>query len=222
MKKLLITIVFCSFALAAFPQFVSGLGFFAAGNASRHRYSDKNTPETFGSHRGRLILRPGGGIVGDFFPGNVKWRTEFEYSMLGSKETVSVEGSNQKFRNKLDYIDWNNFLKVQLETYSGFPYLMAGARVEYLFRNKPQAYIPVMNSLSQFHFSWDVAAGFEFMAYGPARLFAEYHFFSDIPALYNKDNVKVRGITHELRVGIMFRFQNKGDNCNAPIYNDPY
>jgi hypothetical protein len=168
-------------------------------------------------------LRPGGGIVADFFQSSSKWRTEFEYSMLGSKESViTPEASVQKLKNKLDYICWNNFLKVHYELYSGFPYLMAGARVQYLFRNSPQAYVPVMSSLSKFHFSWDVGAGFEFMAYGPARLFAEYHLFSDILAMYNKDNVKVRNLTHELRVGVMFRFQNRGESCNAPIYNDPY
>jgi opacity protein-like surface antigen len=75
-----------------------------------------------------------------------------------------------------------------------------------------------MNDLGKFNFAWDVGAGFEFMAYGPARLFAEYHFHNDIKATYKNNNVKVRSLTHELRVGLMFRFNKRGNNCNAPTY----
>ena len=38
----------------------------------------------------RLIYRLCGGVVGDFFPGdNIKWRSEFEYNMKGSREKVA-------------------------------------------------------------------------------------------------------------------------------------
>lgn len=223
MKKVFFAVVLCCIAGSAFPQFVNGLGFFLAGQASRHKYTDNNTPERFGSHKGKLIYRPAGGIVADFFSNeNAKWRTEFEYNMMGSREFVTTDAGKSKYKNKLDYISWNNFLKLQLETYAGFPYIMIGGRVQYLFKNKPQIYQPIMENVNRFHFSWDAAAGFEFMAYGPARLFAEYHFLSDIVPLYNKENIKVKNLTHELRVGLMFRFADKRESCNAPIYNDPY
>jgi hypothetical protein len=219
MKKVVLTFVFFLFISAGFAQFVSGVGFFAGGMGSRHKYKDGNDPERFGSHKGKLLYRLCGGVVGDFFPGDyVKWRSEFEYNMQGSRELVTVDGAEKKYKNKLDYISWNNFMKVQTEIFAGFPYVLAGGRVEYLFKNKPQVYEAVMNDLGKFHFSWDVGAGFEFMAYGPARLFAEYHYHSDIIPLYKKDNVKVNNLTHELRVGVMFRFSKKGESCNAPTY----
>jgi hypothetical protein len=222
MKKIFFGIVFCCFALSAFPQFVSGLGFFIAGQGSRHKYTDSNDPERYGSHKGKLLFRPAGGIVGDFFPGSVKWRTEFEYNMMGSKEIVVEENGKTKYKNKMDYISWNNFIKIHKELYSGFPYLLVGGRVQYLFKNKPQVYETLLNDAKRFHYSWDVAAGFEFMAYGSARIFTEYHFLSDIPSLYKNDGMKIRSITHELRIGLMFRFHDKRESCNAPIYNDPY
>ncbi|MBC7863819.1 MAG: hypothetical protein IAF38_12665 [Bacteroidia bacterium] len=222
MKKIFFSLLFLSFASLGFSQFVNGLGFFIAGEGSRHKYKDSNDPATYGSHKGKLLFRPAGGIVADFGNSrNLKWRTEFEYNMQGSTERVAnPDGATQKYKNKLDYISWNNFMKIQGEVYAGFPYILLGPRVEYLFRNKPQAYVPVMSGLSKFQFSWDVGAGFEFMAYGPARLFAEYHYHSDLKALYKRDNLKVNNLTHELRVGIMFKFADRKNSCNAPTYSE--
>lgn len=220
-KWMLLMILFSLGVVQA--QFVNGIGIFGAGMASRHKYKDSNTPERYGSHKGKFIFRPAGGVVFDFFSNeNAKWRSEFEYNTMGSREIVTTDGVEKKFKNKLDYISWNNLLKIQGEIFSGFPYGMIGLRTQYLFRNNPEFYQPVMNDLARFHFSWNIAAGFEFMAYGPLRFFSEYHLVSDIPSLYSKENLKVRNLTHELRVGLMYRFQKRAENCNSPIYNDNY
>ncbi len=221
-KRFLIFIVLFSFYTCS-AQFVNGVGIFGAGMASRHKYTDSNSPERFGSHKSKYIIRPAGGIVADFGRWDYgKWRTEFEYNTMGAKEISSSDGTEKKLKNKLDYISWNNFLKLQLETFSGFPYILIGARCQYLFKNKPEIYQSILNQSNQFHFSWNVAAGFEFMAYGPIRFFTEYHLANDLPSLYNKENLKVRNLTHELRVGLMYKFRAKTENCNAPIYNDIY
>jgi opacity protein-like surface antigen len=223
MQKKILFLFFATAILHCHAQFVNGIGLFGAGMASRHKYKDENSPERLGSHKSKYLLRPAGGIVADFGRGDYgKWRTEFEYNTMGAKEISSTDGAEKKFRNKLDYISWNNFLKVQTETYSGYPYILLGARCQYLFKNKPEIYQSVLNQAKKFHFSWDVGAGFEFMAYGPVRFFTEYHLVNDLPSLYNKEKLKVRNLTHELRIGLMYKFRKKTDNCNAPIYNDPY
>ena len=223
MQKKLVIIFSFLISLSASAQFVNGIGLFLSGMASRHKYTDDNSPEVFGSHKSKHIFRPAGGIVADFGKDDyAKWRTEFEYNSMGAKEQVNLEGTEKTYRNKLDYISWNNFFKLQTETFSGYPYILLGARCQYLLRNSPQVYQPVMNDAKKFHFSWDVGAGFEFMAYGPLRLFTEYHFINDIPSLYKKDALQVRSLTHELRVGVMYRFIEKTERCNTPIYNDNY
>ncbi|MFN5183562.1 MAG: hypothetical protein ACK5D5_11135 [Bacteroidota bacterium] len=204
-------------------QFVNGIGIFISGMASRHKYSELERPQLIASHKSKHIFRPAGGIVADFGRDDfAKWRTEFEYNCMGAKEKQNVDGSEKIYRNKLNYISWNNFFKLQVETFSGYPYFMIGARCQYLLRNKPEIYQPIINDFKKFHFSWDVGAGFEFMAYGPFRFFTEYHFINDIPSVYKTEQLKIRSLTHELRAGVMYRFVEKSERCNTPIYNDNY
>jgi len=221
MKKITFTLfLFCAINFS-FAQFFQGIGIFAGGMASRHKYNDSNSPITLGSHKGKFIFRLCGGIIGDFLPNeNIKWRSEVEYNMKGSRESVSgSDGENQILKNKLDYISWNNFLKIQTETNFGFLYLLIGPRVEYLFRANTTAYTSAMNNLPKLHFSWSAGIGFEFIAYGPIKFFTEYHINPDILPLYKKANVKIKNITQEFRVGLMYKIIKKKESCNSPIFS---
>jgi hypothetical protein len=209
--------------LSASAQFVNGLGIFLSGMAGRQKFKDESELRSIGSHKSKYIFRPAGGILADLGRNeNAKWRTEFEYNSMGSKEKINIEGNDKTFRNKLDYLSWNNFFKLQVETFSGYPYFMLGFRSQYLLKNRPEIYQDILNQGKKFHFSWDIAGGFEFMAYGSFRFFTEYHLVNDIPSFYKKNDLRVRNLTHELRVGLMYRFIEKMERCNTPIYNDNY
>ena len=184
MKKITYTLfLFCAINFS-FAQFFQGIGIFAGGMASRHKYNDSNSPITVGSHKGKFIFRLCGGIIGDFLPNeNIKWRSEVEYNMKGSRENVSgSDGENQLLKNTT-------------------------------------AYTSAMNNLPKLHFSWSAGIGFEFIAYGPIKFFTEYHINPDILPLYKKANVKIKNITQEFRVGLMYKIIKKKESCNSPIFS---
>jgi hypothetical protein len=223
MKKQFLLTLFLLNSLFYYSQFVNGVGIFISGMGSRHSYLNGGSTSRIESHSGNYIFRPSGGIVADFGRDDyAKWRTEFQYNTMGACEAINVDGELKTFGNKLDYISWNNFFKLQIETYAGYPYILIGGRAQYLINNQPSIYQEVYNNFNSIHFSWNIAAGFELMAYGPFRFFTEYHFINDIPSLYNNDNLMIRSLTHELRIGLMFRFMEKTERCNTPIYNDNY
>ena len=222
MKKHLTYLFILSF-LSSSAQFVNGLGIFLSGMAGRHKFTDETELRSIGTHKSKYIFRPAGGVLADMGRNEfAKWRTEFEYNSMGAKEKIVIGGNDKTFKNKLDYISWNNFFKLQTETFYGFPYFLVGARCQYLFKNKPEIYQDILKQGKKFHFSWDVAAGFEFMGYSSFRFFTEYHFINDLPSYYNKNDLKLRTHTHELRVGVVYRFIERMERCNTPIYNDNY
>ncbi len=235
MIKRLAIIIFLSLSLLkANAQFVNGIGIFAAGDASRHKWMLKDSavmcmgePYT-DKFKGKNAYRYGGGIIIDFFSGDhFRWRTEFEYILKGSKDPKftcrSVDDVQKEyFKNKLNYIEWNNFLIFRQELFSFVPYALVGPRVGYTFRNKPTVYENVLNNVPKFHFSWSAGAGIELVTYGNFKPYLEYHYNPDIIKLYRSSKLDVSNRTHELRLGLIYRFKKRKEACNTPIYDGSY
>lgn len=238
--KHLILIFFLTVALGARAQFFKGAGVYGALTQSAHYYTNEDTdrkldtPYVFNrfyppSHISKEFFNWGAGIFAEFSTrDNLRWQTELEYANKGAKEMdlvaplLSGDRTGNYVANKYTYIQWNNYLKFYNPIgFSSHWYVLAGVRLEYLFRNKASVFAPVSTNFPKFWFSGDVALGYEFPIIKTISGFAEYHWNPDI-IKHTHDNVKVRNRTFELRVGLVYRKKKRGvDDCNAPRYNGP-
>ncbi len=235
MKKILI-ILFLFSTVISEAQFFRAVGIYGAGAISRHKWTNLNqnsqyptTPETgyaifIPNHKGKVLLGWGAGIVAEMLRyESIRWRTEIEYIKKGSYDFVtSINGSRAYGRNKLDYFAWNNFLIFRKELFSFVPYVLVGPRVEYTFVNAPQIHPEIIGATSKFHFSWSAGAGIELVTFGKLKPFLEYHYNPDILKLYNRNLLRVSNLTHEIRLGVLWRFEKRGEDCNSPVYMDNY
>ena len=102
-----------------------------------------------------------GSLRAEFIDNDViKWVTEFQFNQKGCKDKTD----SATFKNKLNYLCWNNFLKFQYETFDGYPYILLGPRVEYTLTQATQS-PPITGAFQKFNFSWSVGAGFEKIVY---------------------------------------------------------
>jgi hypothetical protein len=144
----------------------------------------------------------------------VRWITEFQFNQKGCKDkTDSIA-----YKNRLNYICWNNFLKLQFETFEGFPYLLMGPRVEYLL-NKKITSPAFLGDFKKFNFSWSVGVGFEKIVYSYFKPFIEIHYNPDTPFYYAYETtpLDVRNRAWELRIGLIFR-SGGHDSCPSVVY----
>jgi hypothetical protein len=144
----------------------------------------------------------------------VRWITEFQFNQKGCKDKTD----SATYKNRLNYICWNNFLKLQFETFEGFPYLLMGPRVEYLL-NKKITSPALTGDFKKFNFSWSVGVGFEKIVYSYFKPFIEIHYNPDTPFYYAYETVPldIRNRAWELRIGLIFR-PGGHDSCPSIVY----
>lgn len=221
-------------------QFFRGVGLFGAGAISRHKWINFNNGDLVPNgtdlngnaaytlipdHKSKIKPGFGVGIILEMLPyEQFRWRTEIEYLKKGAIDyAIGGDGSKVYGANKLDYIQWNNFLIWRYELFSFVPYLLAGPRLEYAIVNAPSIQPQIIGSISPIHLAWSAGAGAELVTYGNFKPFIEYHFHPDLMKLYNRNGLRVSNLTHELRLGVIYRFEGrKGEDCNAPVYLDNY
>ena len=201
MKKLFpILFFFGSFGVLS-AQFFQGWGVMAGLSYYRQKWWIDNIDGSQSKVKQKYILRFNGDLFAEFIKNDhFHWRTEFEYNQKGCKEKTSTD----TYKNKLDYIGWNNFLKIYEDEFEGTPYLLIGPRVEYLFKQNTTS--PMINSdFRQFHFSWSAGIGWEFVTYGRIRPIVEIHYNPDINRAYKNSGPGITDIINrpwQLRVGI--------------------
>jgi hypothetical protein len=144
----------------------------------------------------------------------VRWITEFQFNQKGCKDKTD----STTYKNSLNYICWNNFLKLQFETFEGFPYLLMGPRVEYLL-NKKITSPTLSGDFKKLNFSWSVGVGFEKIVYSYFKPFIEIHYNPDTPFYYTYETtpLDVRNRAWELRIGLIFR-PGGHDSCPSVVY----
>jgi len=111
---------------------------------------------------------------------------------------------------RLNYICFNNFLKIRQEGYNFTPYFLAGPRIEYLFTSthvKPMRLI---------HVSVSVGAGCEFMFWSPVVPFVELNFNPDPMKAYSVSTLGIKNKAFELRLGLKYVF-GPAHNCPKAI-----
>jgi hypothetical protein len=156
-----------------------------------------------------------GSVFAEFFSHDyVRWVSEFQYNQKGSKD----KQVDTTYRNRLEYISWNNYLKVRYELFSIIPYILIGPRLEYNLKERMQT--PGLNgTFLKLHVSPAIGAGIEFVSYGQIKFFVESFYNPDFPLqdAYIRPELHIRNINFELRVGLKYEFISK-ESCNTPMY----
>ena len=194
-------------------QFFQGIGVTAGVDLAKEKLFLHN-PDGSSTQLKKNIFGYYGSLRAEFIDNeNIRWVTEFQYDQKGCKDKTD----SATFRNRLNNICWNNFLKFQYETFSGFPYLLFGPRIEYLLTQGTKS-PAITGAFGKFNFSWSIGAGFENIVYGNFKPFIEIHYNPDTPFYYayKTSPLDIRNRAWELRIGLIYRPAQK--SCPGVVY----
>ena len=187
-KKYFLLWLFVSVLPTAYCQFFQGIGITGGVTLAKEKWFLHYPDGSSVTKLKKNIFGFNGSLRAEFINNeNIRWVTEFQYNQKGCKDKTD----SATFRNRLNYICWNNFLKFQYETFSGFPYLLLGPRVEYLFTQATKS-PAITGAFQKFNFSWSIGAGFEKIVYGNFKPFIEVHYNPDTPFYYAYKNCPSR------------------------------
>ena len=221
MKKIITLLIFFSQIGIVSAQFFQGLGVMGGLSYYRQKWWLTYTDGSSDKLKQKYILRFNGCVFAEFIKhDNFHWRTEFEYNQKGCKQKTD----NGTFKNKVDYICWNNYLKIYEDEFEGTPYLLIGPRVEYLIKQNTESPM-ITDNFKKLHFSWSVGAGWEFPVFGNFKPIIEVHYNPDIDKAYKTSGIApgalgvssldIKNRPWELRVGVRIIFNKEG--C-PPVY----
>lgn len=204
-----------AFSNCVHAQFFQGIGITGGVTMAKQKWFLEMPDATRTIQKKKNIWGFNGSLRGEFINNDyVRWVTEFQFNQKGCKDKTD----STTYRNRLNYICWNNFLKIQYETFDGFPYMLIGPRVEYTFTQATKS-PAITGSFQKFNFSWSAGVGYEKIVYGNFKPFIELHYNPDTPFYYAyiTDPLDIRNRAWELRIGLIFRPGGK-DDCPAVIY----
>ena len=234
MKKniLILTIVLMA-AAAAKAQFIQGFGIFGGVNSLREQIKNRNDLDS--TTLGSIPQSTRGAELQSWLVGiqlemlnfdRFRWRTEIEYTHKGSRINELLNPYTDEHSsavNKFSYIEWNNFLKFNIEGYKAMYYGLIGIRAEYNLTRSTPGYSYIIGNFKKIWANPDVGIGTELLTFRKIKILTELHYNPDILKQYNKNKVWANNRTWELRIGFMFRKKRMMDiDCNAPRYTDPY
>lgn len=217
MKKLLFISIICLHSLAGNAQFFNAFGITLGVSANNQKFYFYNPDET--SKKKYHFVGLNGSVFGEFFSHKyVRWVSEIQYNQKGSID----KQPEAKYKNKLSYLCWNNYLKIRYELFRFIPYVLVGPRLEYRLTQKTPS-PPVVGKFQTLHMSAAVGAGIEFISYGNIKFFVESYYNPDIikydfTTAYVTEPLHIKNINIELRVGLKYQIQKRGESCNAPTY----
>lgn len=241
MKKSFCIIIFLALVTlptSLFPQFLRGVGIYAAELSSRDRYKnnwprDNNSDPNFyhlspPSHKGGDYESWGVGIFLEMLSSDMwRWRTEIEYANKGSREDFDpnpLTGAAQSGVNTYKNIQWNNYLKRYIDLGLRFPtYAMLGVRAEYILSKSTPAFAYIASGFPNINISADAGLGMEIPLKRGWSLFVEEHYNPDAWFKYKAEKIWVMGRTWETRIGVIYRWKRGigayDIDCNAPRYH---
>lgn len=181
-------------------QFLQGIGIMGGITVPKQKWRGTNPGgSTFKEKHKYIWVRFNAEVFAEFIDDEyVNWRTELQYNMKGMKDKHTGD------KNKVNYIAWNNFLKIKGEVFQGYPYFLIGPRVEYLLSQSTPS---TPYGFRKFHFSWSAGVGFEFITYGQLKPLVELHYNPDVNYAEKNDVLGVKNRAWELRVGLKYVFE---------------
>ena len=144
---------------------------------------------------------------------NVRWVSEIQYNQKGSVD----KQPEATYGNKLQYLSWNNYLKVRYEMYNIIPYVLVGPRLEYTLAQASSS-PAIAGSYLPLHVSLAAGAGLELVSYTNFKVFVEGFYVPDIMPAYISAPVHVNNTDFELRIGLKYEFAGRKESCNTPTY----
>lgn len=198
-----------------FGQFFQGIGLTAGVTKAKQKWFVEMPDASTSTIKKNNIIGFNGSLRAEFINSEyIRWVTEFQFNQKGCKDKTD----SATFRNRLNYICWNNFLKFQFETYPGYPYLLMGPRVEYTLTQATKS-PTITGDFNKLNFSWSVGVGFEKIVYGYFKPFIEIHYNPDTPFYYAYESppLDIRNRAWELRIGLIYRPAGH-DDCPAVVY----
>jgi hypothetical protein len=212
MKKALFLFLFILAAFQSEAQFLNSIGITAGGSLGNQKFY---FTDPLSVSRKNYIIGPNGSIFFEFFSGNyARWVSEIQYNEKGSRD----KQPEANYYNKLQYLCWNNYLKLRYEMYRIIPYVLIGPRLEYNL-SQGTASPAITGKFLPLHVSAAGGGGIEFVSYSNFKFFTEAFYNPDIimPA-YKTSGLEVRNKTIELRIGLKYEFVPKTETCNTPTY----
>ncbi len=144
---------------------------------------------------------------------HVRWVSEIQFNQKGSID----KRPEATYPNHLQYLCWNNYLKLRYEMYSIIPYILIGPRLEYDLTQKTTS-PEITSKFLKLHVSPAVGAGLEFVSFTNFKFLVEAFYNPDLimPA-YVRPGLHVQNQNFELRVGLKYEFGRR-ERCNTPTY----
>ncbi len=218
MKKIFLILIVVLISLQGKAQFVNAIGITGGVSYSTQKFYFID-PEVILKKKYQFGLNAS--VFAEFFSHKyVRWVSEIQYNQKGCID----KQPEAKYKNRLSYLCWNNYLKIRYELFNIIPYVLAGPRLEYKLTQKTTS-PPITDKFEQLHLSAAVGAGVEFISYGNIKFFVEGFYNTDVKhyafaMAYVKPPLDIKNINFELRVGLKYQFQKRGESCNTPTYMD--
>ena len=212
MRKLFL-LVTCTISLHTSAQTFNSIAITAGVTAANQKFIFKN-PDAVSKKN--YVFGYNASIFGEFFTRDyVRWVTEIQYNQKGSVD----KEPEANYSNKLQYLSWNNYIKIRYEMYSIIPYVLVGPRLEYNLIQSTESPVIVRHFLP-FYVNPAVGAGLEFVNYYNIKFFVEAFYNSDIKQMpgYISPELNVLNKDFELRVGLKYEFAKRKESCNTPTY----
>jgi len=210
MKKILSFIVILLCTLQIHAQFVNSVGVTIGATAANEKFKFH---DPLSISRKNYIFGFNASVFLEFFShDNARWVSEIQYNQKGSVDR-QPEGS---YGNQLQYLSWNNYLKMRYEMYRIIPYVMVGPRLEYTLSQGTTS-PAITGRFLPLHVSGAVGGGLEFVSYINFKFFVEGFYNPDIMPAYINPLLHVNNKAIELRIGLKYEFGSK-ESCNTPTY----
>lgn len=211
MRKRMLCFIVLFASLSTHAQFLNSLGITVGVSAMHEKFYFYNPDEVI---KKKYLFGPNASIFAEFFSHDyIRWVSEIQYNQKGS---LDKQDDSTKYKNRLQYLCWNNYLKLRYEMYRIIPYILIGPRLEYKLTQRIQS-PPVTGQFLKLHVSAAPGAGVEFVSYGNIKFFVEGFYNPDINDGYAMPELHVKNINWELRVGLKYQF-NSPNSCNTPTY----
>lgn len=198
----ILLIFHCNFSKA---QIISGFGASGGISYAREKWSFTNPTS---NEKKNFLLGFNGNVFLEFFQHDyIRYVTELQFNQKGTIEKIP----SGDVKDRLNYLSFNNYLKIRHELFSFIPYLLIGPRIEYLVSSNPQV------DFNKLHVSLAAGAGMEFISFSNLKFFIEAFYNPDVSKAYKKDNLAINNTSLELRIGLKYAFKKGRVTC-PPVY----
>lgn len=211
MKKIISIIAFTVTVLHSQAQFLNSMAITLGATAANQHFHYRDPVAI--SRKGYVFGMNASVFLELFSHDNARWVTEIQYNQKGSID----KRPEATYGNRLQYLSWNNYLKLRYEMYSIIPYVLVGPRLEYTLSqasgspDTPGSYLPL-------HVSLAAGGGVELVSFTNFKFFVEGFYVPDVMPAYISSPVHVTNKDFELRVGLKYEFAGRKESCNTPTY----